>query len=253
VNNSLLQNVIIPLLLIIPGWLIGSLINYLADILPAKRRLALPFCPNCAQTWGWRNYLLLEKCTHCSASPPGRHRETQFISLIVVLLIWLYPSQRIGFFWAVLILTYFGVVFIIDVEHRLILHPVSLAGIVICGTYGMIQHGLLLTLLGALAGFGIMLGLYYFGIFFSKLVGRLRKHPVDEVALGFGDVALSTVLGSLLGWPGITAGLILAIILGGIFSLVYLLVKMVQKKYHFLSAIPYGPFLIISAILLLFR
>lgn len=248
-----MNNIVIPLLLIVPGWAIGGLINYLADILPRKRRLAAPFCPHCAQSWRWRNYLLLDKCAHCSAPPLGRHRDTQFISLIVVLLMWSYPPPNVGFFWAIVILAYFGVVLIIDIEHRLILHPVSLAGIVICTTYGIIQHGITPTLIGAFAGFSIMLGLYFFGVLFSKLVSRIRKQPVEEVALGFGDVALSTVLGFLLGWPGITAGLMLAIILGGFFSLIYLLVKMARKKYHFLSAIPYGPFLILSAILLLFR
>ena len=252
-DANMMQNVFIPLMLIIPGWGIGALVNYLADTLPVSRRFAFPVCSECAESFNWQNILLMKKCTNCGTSPPTRHRDTQFISTIVVLLMWSYAPPRLDFTWAVVILTYLGLVFIIDIEHRLILHPVSLVGIVICGAYGIIHRGFLPTLFGALAGFGIMLALYYFGFLFSKLVSRIRKQPVEEVALGFGDVTLSAVLGCLLGWPGITAGLVLAIILGGLFSLGYILIKMVRKKYHLLSAIPYGPFLIISAIVLLFR
>jgi len=59
-------------------------------------------------------------------------------------------------------------------------------------------------------------------------------------------------LGLLLGWPGIVAGLVLAILLGGVISLFYLLVMLVLRKYKAFTAIPYGPFLVASAILLLF-
>ena len=41
------------------------------------------------------------------------------------------------------------------------------------------------------------------------------KYSEEDVALGFGDVHLSGILGLLLGWPGITGGLFVAIILGG--------------------------------------
>jgi leader peptidase (prepilin peptidase) / N-methyltransferase len=252
-DANIMQKIVVPLVLIIPGWGIGALINYLADTLPKSRKLTFPVCPHCTESWNWRNFLLLKKCNNCDISPPTRHRDTLFISTIVVLLMWTYSPPRINFIWAVLILAYLGLVFIIDIENRLILHPVSLVGIIIFSVYGIIHHGFVPTFLGALAGFGIMLALYYFGFLFSKLVSKIRKQPVEEVALGFGDVALSTVLGCLLGWPGITLGLMLAIILGGLFSLIYILIKMAQKKYHLLTAIPYGPFLIISAIVLLFR
>ena len=72
------------------------------------------------------------------------------------------------------------------------------------------------------------------------------------MALGFGDVNLAGVLGLLLGWPGIVLGLLLAILIGGVVSLVYLVVMAVLRRYHTFMAIPYGPFLIISAILLLY-
>ena len=70
--------------------------------------------------------------------------------------------------------------------------------------------------------------------------------------MGFGDVNLSAVIGLLLGWPAILAGLILAILLGGAVSLVYLMYKLITRRYEAFSAIPYGPFLVASTVILLY-
>jgi leader peptidase (prepilin peptidase)/N-methyltransferase len=80
----------------------------------------------------------------------------------------------------------------------------------------------------------------------------MRGKPVEEDALGYGDVNLSGVLGLMLGWPGILAGLTIAILLGGAVSLIYLLVTVATRRYQAFTAIPYGPFLIAAAIVLLF-
>jgi prepilin signal peptidase PulO-like enzyme (type II secretory pathway) len=56
----------------------------------------------------------------------------------------------------------------------------------------------------------------------------------------------------LLGWPGIVAGLLLTILLAGVISLLYLLWTVFRKRYDSSLAIPYGPFLVASAIWLLY-
>jgi len=175
--------------------------------------------------------------------------------LAVAAIIWLdfFYTGQLDFWPGLIILVYFGVVGLIDIEHRLIMHPVSLAGVVIGGAIGFWLHGWWQTLLGGLAGFAMMLGLYYLGFLFAKWLSRLRKEETDEEALGFGDVALSGVLGLLLGWPGIIGGLVLAILLGGAGSLVVLVYSLITRQYHTFMAIPYGPFLIAAAVLMLFR
>ncbi|MBC8497079.1 MAG: prepilin peptidase, partial [Chloroflexi bacterium] len=134
----------------------------------------------------------------------------------------------------------------------LILHPVSWAGALLGLGVGIWMHGLAPTLIGGAAGFGLMLALHSFGNLFARGMARLRGEPIDEVALGFGDVNLSGVLGLLLGWPGIVGGLLLAILLGGVVSLFYLLIMLIRRRYQVFTAIPYGPFLVASAILLLY-
>jgi leader peptidase (prepilin peptidase)/N-methyltransferase len=98
-----------------------------------------------------------------------------------------------------------------------------------------------------------MFGLYYLGDLFARWMARMRGKVLDEVALGFGDVMLSGVLGLILGWPGIVAGLVLAILLGGVVSMVYIVYRMIRHSYQPFIAIPYAPFLIIGTILLLYR
>jgi prepilin signal peptidase PulO-like enzyme (type II secretory pathway) len=71
-------------------------------------------------------------------------------------------------------------------------------------------------------------------------------------ALGFGDVNLSGVLGLILGWPLILPTLFLSILIGGVVSLVYMLTMLAFRRYQLLMAIPYGPFLVSGAVLLIF-
>ena len=50
----------------------------------------------------------------------------------------------------------------------------------------------------------------------------------------------------------LVAGLLLAIIIGGVVSIFYILLMLVLRRFQAFMAIPYGPFLVISAILLLY-
>jgi prepilin signal peptidase PulO-like enzyme (type II secretory pathway) len=116
-----------------------------------------------------------------------------------------------------------------------------------------ILHGILSTLLGGAIGFGIMLGFYFVGELFVKRMSKKGGMPRDEVALGFGDVTLSGILGLLLGWPFIFYCLFFAIMVGGLASLAIIIGMLIAKRYKAFTAIPYAPFLILSAAYFLFR
>jgi leader peptidase (prepilin peptidase)/N-methyltransferase len=239
--------------LVVLGWGAGALVNYLGDVLPITRRFTSPVCSQCGRPFLALDFLLLRPCRQCGAQRKRRAWIVQVLAVLAVAGLGFNADGPLGFWPGLAVLLYFGVVAVIDLEHRLILHPVSLAGAALGGGIGLWLHGWLPTLLGGLAGFGIMLGLYYLGALFAKWLARARKKETDEDALGFGDVALSGVLGLLLGWPGIAAGLVLAILLGGAGSLAVLVYSLVARRYHDFMAIPYGPFLIVAAVMLLFR
>ena len=173
--------------------------------------------------------------------------------ILASIFIWYYPPAQLNYILGLLVLTYFGVVVVIDLEHRLILHPVSLVGALLGLIVGTIAHGLTATLLGGLAGLVIMGFLYFVGTLFAKYRAKKLGRDDDEEALGFGDVILAGVLGLMLGWPFIWFGLLLGILAGGLISIIVITYLLITKKYQTMSFfIAYGPYLILGAALVMF-
>lgn len=247
------MNVLLIAGVVLLGICAGLLVNYLSDVLPLTRRLSPPLCVHCNKTVPLARFVRYQHCLQCGASRTIRCLVVQSAYPAAFLWFLFMPPVRLGFWIAAGLLIYLGVVVVIDLEHRVVLHPVSLAGAFFGLAIGWKLRGLQPTLLGGMAGFVIMLGLYAAGEGFARFLAWMRKQKIDEVALGFGDVNLSGVLGLLLGWPGITAGLFLAIVLGGLISFGYILVAKVRRRYQMFTAIPYAPFLILGAVILLYR
>lgn len=241
--------------IVLVGWVAGMLVNYLSDVLPERRKIVQPFCLNCESDQPYLNYFLSpRKCSTCGDRRSIRIWIVEGIYILATLWLWNTPPEQLGFIVAFVLFIYFGVVIVIDLEHRLILHPVSIAGGIIGLIVGVWLHGIPDTIIGGLAGFGIMLGLYLLGILVANGIAKIKKQAVDEEALGFGDVMLAGVLGLLLGWPGIVLGLVLAILIGGLVSLLFVLILLLGGRYRSFIAIPYGPFLVAGSMgLLLFR
>jgi leader peptidase (prepilin peptidase)/N-methyltransferase len=224
---------------ILIGLAVGQLINYFSDILPEARNFSKPVCAHCSTPHtcprSWRTYIV------------------QFLAIIASVLVWYYPPAGMGYVLGILILIYFGIVMVIDLEHRLILHPVSLAGALLGLITGLVMRGIVPTLVGGAAGFAIMLLFYMIGMWFARYRAKRMGTDDGEEALGFGDVMLAGVLGLMLGWPLIWFGLVLGILLGGVISLVIILYLVVSGRYKTMSFfIAYGPYLIIGATILLF-
>lgn len=180
---------------------------------------------------------------------------------------WLHPSKALGFWLGAIVLIYFAIITVIDLEHRLILHPTSVFGAVlglIVGTYIYSQQynflaSVVQSLIGGLIGFGIMFLLYQVG----ALVARYRARKMqaagqaddEEEALGGGDVYLLGVLGLMLGKDFILNALILGILFGGVVSLLFIIALLLRRRYAsdaLMTFIPYGPYFIIAAFYMLF-
>jgi prepilin signal peptidase PulO-like enzyme (type II secretory pathway) len=257
---------IIPLIL---GWLAGLFINYASDVLPVTRRFSRPTCKDCGAPSSWTDYLTLRACRACGERRSLRTWTVQILTTAAFVYFWLYPPKAIGstLLWMI-VLIYFGIILIIDLEHRLILHPTSLFGAIlgfIVGTtiqtqiHGSLLAGMGYSLLGGLFGFAIMFLLYKLG----ELVARYRARKMvaagqaddEEEALGGGDVYLAGVLGLMLGWPFIFQALLLGVLLGGLISIVFLLTLVIRHRYSseaLMTFIPYGPYFILSAFYFLF-
>ncbi len=242
---------IIPLL---TGWLAGWIINYISDVLPVTRSLSKPVCLECNAPIPLMKYLLFQKC-------PNRHKRhyrnwlVQIAAVAMSMYVFLTPSTKIGFWMGLLLLIYFGIVIVIDMEHKLILHPTSIAGSILALALGLMTHGLWTTLWGGLTGLLVMLAFYYFGVLFARLRARRMNaqglEADDEEALGQGDVILVTILGLLVGGPTlILVVIVLSLLLGGLVSFLLIIGMMVSRRYDenaLMMFIPFGPYFVIGA------
>lgn len=240
------------------GLLTGGLLNVLADYLPRREPPGTPACPFCQRARPWHSWLAVTgyllargRCAHCGARIPLRHLLTELATALLFAFLWQRygPSSRL--FFETLYTAIFVLLFVIDLERRLILHATTLPAIalVIVGSFFLYRqdYNWRLALLGGGVGFFLVWGMYLFGHLFIRLMERIRGQKIGEVAFGFGDVTLTTFIGLVVGFPNVVFALLLGILLGGAGGAIYWLVKaVVRRDYSLFTAIPYGPFLIAS-------
>jgi leader peptidase (prepilin peptidase) / N-methyltransferase len=234
------------------GAVIALVLNYLADVLPVTRKFSRPCCNHCGHTFSAREYLISFKCPECKKRPSLRYWLVMFLGLVGVPLLAVFPLQPLGFWISLPLVAFLALVAIIDIEHKAVLIETDIAGIILGVIYGLLIHDPLEVLLGGIAGAGLMLILYFGGVLFNRVLGKIRNQEIDEVALGLGDVFVCGYLGLIMGWPHIVGMIIIAILIGGVFALGFIAVKLIRKTYSAFMAIPYVPFLILAALIMFY-
>jgi leader peptidase (prepilin peptidase)/N-methyltransferase len=243
-------------LLGILGLAIGGLINLLADSLPRYRRPARPACLSCTAprpliAWLGLGALLSGErhCAYCDIPFRWRHPLVEVSTILGILWLYNHDPQPAKFWPGLVVGAVFLLIVVIDMEHRLILHIVSLPAAIIFALFSILDPdiGALRTLGGGLAGFGISFFLFLLGEVFARLMARRRGQPIDEVVYGFGDVTLATVIGVLVAWPGVLLALFIGVLIAGEFSIVYIVSMLIRREYQAFMPIPYGPFLVLGA------
>lgn len=252
----------------------GILLNSLADNLPpdalgVRRMPTRPRCRACGAAHAPVYWLALVsvlvrggRCEHCSAPRPLRHVVVEVVTGLSLAYAWNWaggPTRGVfdsagKFLAGAVVLLVLILITVIDVEHRLILRVVVLPAAALLGLISFFTpgRGPVNTLLGGLAGYGLVLGLFLFGQVFSLVVARLRGQALDEIAFGGGDVNLAGVVGLTVGWPGVLVALFVAVIASGLFSLGYVVVQSLRRRYSLFTPLPYGPFLALGALLVYF-
>jgi leader peptidase (prepilin peptidase)/N-methyltransferase len=235
------------------GLLLALLVNYLADVLPTKRRLATPACQNCQHDLRISDYLLMKACSQCGKKRSPRTWIVFFVLMSASILLWLYPPSNMGFWLSGVVLAYFLMIIVIDVEHRLILHVTTLTGAALGLLVGWVTVGPLSAIVGGVSNLLIMFIFYMLGVAFAKYRARRLGTSDDEEALGFGDVTIAGVLGLMLGWPLSWLSLVYGILFAGIFSILLVGFLLATKRFESMNIfIAYGPYLVIGTFVLLF-
>jgi len=227
------------------GLLVGGLVNQLGSDLPARRALGRPHCPYCDRDrpwWQWNAWLAYlmgrAKCSSCGAPVSLRHPLIEIGLGVIYGYLWIVlgPSVKLALY--LLYTTVLALILITDIEHRLILDVVTYPAMLFAVVVSFFTPGL--TWWSALAGGAI-------GWTFFYLAALIGNNVFGAGALGGGDVKLAAFIGLITGFPLIIEAIVLTILVGAAISLV-LLVTGVRGLRDY---IPYGPFLVIGAMITL--
>ncbi len=242
------------------GCFIGSFLNVLIWRLPQDLKpTGRSFCPHCKHQLNSLDLVPVlsfvvfgGKCRYCKQNISWRYPAIEVATgslFLLTFLLLLYPvtttdttfvitATQLAFALAVIV-----VVFVIDLEHYLILNKVVLPATVVVLLFSLgldIAHGSLLqrnsyllqSVLGAVVGF---LPFY--------LLWKISKGKW----IGLGDAKYGLFLGALFGFPLVLLNYMLACFLGTLFAIPLL----ATGRKHLSSKLPLGTFLSVAAILVL--
>jgi leader peptidase (prepilin peptidase) / N-methyltransferase len=237
------MNVASAILVTIFGTIVGSFLNVCIHRLPQRKSLMWPgsHCPHCqSAVKPYDNipilgYLWLRgRCRSCNAPISIQYPVVELITGAVFLggyLLFQTPGllvARLLFACAMIVL------FVIDLEHRILPDAVTLPGIVLGFVISLfLPPGWRDSLIGIVLGGGSLwlLGEAYF---------RLRH----EEGMGFGDVKMLAMIGAFLGWKLMLLTLVLSSFLGSIVGVAIVALNRGDMKY----ALPFGTFLAMGAV-----
>lgn len=230
------------------GLALGSFINVVIYRLPRKESLIFPasHCPVCNTPIKYRDnipilsYALLGgRCRSCSAKISWIYPLVEFVTASMAVALFLINGRSINFvadysLGAILLVTS-----IIDSKHMIIPDRLNFTGAIIAIIFSLWRgfDGIVRSFEGAFFGFFILMILYWMGKLLFKREG-----------VGFGDVKLAIVIGLFVGPFWCLIALLLAIITGGIWGIIQLIIG--NKKIG--MQIPFGPFIALGGFLVLF-
>ena len=152
---------------------------------------------------------------------------------------------------------------IIELLQFLILTPMLITAFCIDYKLQIIPNRLTLTMLEVGISFSFFRGINNLNIAVEMWLGMLLGAVIFLVltylgnlifrkeTMGFGDVKLMGTLGLFFGWRNIIAITVLAFFIAAIYS-IYLIIKNKIKKTELGEFIPFGPFIVLAAFIVMF-
>ncbi len=231
-----------PLFGAVLGLAAGSFLNVCIHRLPKRESLmwTASRCPHCGSdikpydNIPVLSYLFLRgRCRSCSKPISVQYPIIEVITGLLFLgafLMFAPPMlyQRLLFACAMVVL------FVIDLEHRILPDAITLPGIAAGFLFSLFMPpGWLDSLIGLLIGGGSL-----------WLMGEIYFRIRHEEGMGFGDVKMLAMIGAFLGWKLMLLTLILSSFIGSVVGLGMIALKSGDMKY----ALPFGTFLAVGAL-----
>ncbi len=235
-------------LLGVVGLLVGSFLNVVIARVPAGESVVTPRsrCPRCHNEIHARDnvpvvswLLLRRRCRHCAEPISARYPMVELAHTAL----WLAMLWQFGWSWQLPAYLYFASVglalAVIDIDTKRLPNALTLPSYVVIGVLLLVPalvdgdwSAYLRAWLAALA---------LFAFYFLLAV-------VYPAGMGFGDVKLAGVLGLVLGWLGwgeLVVGGFLGFLLGAVLGGVLMVARRAGRK----TKIPFGPFMLLGALL----
>ena len=237
------------ILFAILGLVVGSFLNVCIDRLPRNESIVLPpsHCEACQHKLSAKDlipvfsYLRLRgRCRYCQASLPRRIFWVELATAVIfALLCWRYglrPELGVMIFYACL----FIVIFVIDLEHTLILNKIVYPTMVVAFLLALYPWPWFNDSIGMRLAYAALGGAIGFVIFLLIAI-------VSRGGMGWGDVKLAALIGLATGFPLVFLAIIMAAILGGIVAVALVVIRKKKRR----EMIPFGPFLALAAMVTL--
>lgn len=244
-------------LTILLGLVVGSFLNVVIYRLPNNMSLAKPasHCPKCGHPIKWYDnipilsYIILGgKCRNCREKISLRYPFIEFLNMalwFVCLLVFtnfIIPSNAMNwlrFVTGCIACSALLCIFWIDLDSMEIPEVLQLV-LLLCGLVLLLDNPTQETIMLKVFGF-IGSGLLFY------LVNLIFKLIRKTDGIGFGDVELVACAGLILGGYKMIYALIIACVGGGLFLLIYALIKKDKDKLY-----PFAPLLVTGIIVAMF-
>ncbi|MBU0572267.1 prepilin peptidase [Patescibacteria group bacterium] len=250
-------------LLVIYGLVAGSFLTAYTYRLPLGKSIkkGRSICPNCKKKIAWYDnvpllsFLMLKgKCRRCDRKISSRYPVIELMSAVGFVGIyyllaacgstsplssnlicsWQTELGILSLPFMLLLFLIVLMIFIIDLEKRIIPDELSL--------FGLVFVFLSLLLINPSSLYVHLLSGFSAGVFLLSIYIL-----TSGKGMGLGDVKLALFIGTLLGWPWVVVWLFGAFLTGAMAGIILVLIK----KISFGKQIAFGPFLILSLVIIL--
>lgn len=230
------------------GALIGSFLNVCIYRLPRQESIVWPgsHCPFCSKPIAWYDnvpilgYLILAgRCRVCSVKIPLHYPLVEVLNTAGYLaILWHFGPTIEAAVYAVL----FSALLVVagtDLSHKIIPNAVTYPGVVLGLVSGavLLPLGLLNSLIGLLVGGGIL-----------WLLAWASPYLFGKEGMGGGDIKLLAMIGAFLGWKLALMTIMIGSLVGSVVGVSLLAAKVIAREEY----IPFGPFLVLGAVVSLF-
>ena len=225
------------------GLCVGSFLNVVIARVPEGRSIVGPgsACPRCSTPIAWYDNvpllsfaLLRARCRKCGEPISWRYPVVELVTGLLFVLALAERGLTIDLIPALLLVAGLVAITGIDLDHQLIPDVISIPGIVVGLAVSTLtgRPGWLDSLVGVVIGGGI----------FLLIIVASRG------GMGGGDMKLGAMLGAFLGWKLVLVAILIAILAGGVFAIVVLLLRRKGRR----DAVQFGPFLALGGVVSLF-